>query len=151
MSAAISDDGLLGVYGDERLGRVGRDLLAAMVAKRGANIRRLGGSRCGEVRFGRFPHNVDVSVEATLARAAADAGARAAGRDVLVIQDTTEINYSHRAAGKRGFGTVGNGEDIGLFPRPLLVLEASSGGVLGLAGCVIMNRRRRPATEASGL
>jgi hypothetical protein len=94
-------------------------------------------------------HNEDVTVAATLAHAADEVGRRAAGRDVLVIQDTTEINYSRHANSKRGFGTVGNGEDIGLFLHPLLVVDAQTGGVLGLAGCQIMNRRRRRTTAAA--
>ena len=146
---ASPDEGLLGRFGDERLNRVGRDFLAAMVSQRSVNIKRLGGSRSQEVRFGRFLHNEDVTVAATLAHAADEVGRRAAGRDVLVIQDTTEINYSRHANSKRGFGTVGNGEDIGLFLHPLLVVDAQTGGVLGLAGCQIMNRRRRSAIAAA--
>lgn len=149
MGMALRDEGRLGAFGDERLDRAGRDLLAAMVAKRSVNIRRLGGCRSQEIRFGRFLHNEDVTVEAALAQAAQDVGVCAAGRDVLVIQDTTEINYARHARSKRGFGTVGNGEDIGLFLHPLLVVEAQTGGVLGLAGCEVMNRRRRPQIAAA--
>jgi hypothetical protein len=145
----LADELWLGAFGDERLDRVGRDLLVAMVAKRTVNVRRLGGQRSQEVRFGRFLHNEDVTVEATLAQAADQVGLRARGRDVLVIQDTTEINYARHAKSKRGFGTVGNGEDIGLFLHPLLVVEAATGGILGLAGCQIMNRRRRPRPPAA--
>ena len=52
----------------ERLDRVGRDLLAAMVDKRTVNVRRLGGCRSQEVRFGRFLHNENVTMEAMLAK-----------------------------------------------------------------------------------
>jgi hypothetical protein len=149
MDTAFRDELWLGAFGDERLDRVGRDFLAAMVAKRSVNVRRLGGCRSQEVRFGRFLHNEDVTVEATLAQAADEVGVCAAGRDVLVIQDTTEINYARHAKSKRGFGTVGNGEDIGLFLHPLLVVEAQTDGILGLAGCQIMNRRRRPQIPAA--
>lgn len=137
----------LGKFGDERLDRVSRDLLTEMINKRTVHVRRLGGCRSQEVRFGRFLHNENVTMEAMLAEAAEQVGLRASGRDVLVIQDTTEINYAHHAKRKRGFGKVGNGEDIGedigLFLHPLLVLDASTGGILGLTGCQIMNRRRR--------
>jgi hypothetical protein len=71
------------------------------------------------------------------------------GRDVLAIQDTTEMNFSGHTDSKKGFGTVGNGEDIGLFLHPQLVLDAESGGVLGLAGCAIMNRRRHVKTPSN--
>jgi len=70
MMTASPDEGLLGRFGDERLNRVGRDFLAAMVSQRSVNIKRLGGSRSQEVRFGRFLHNEDVTVAAALAHAA---------------------------------------------------------------------------------
>jgi len=138
----------LGEFGDERLDRVGRDLLSAMVTKRTVNVRRMAGKRSQELRFGRFLHNESVTADAMLAFAEQQVQRRAEGRHVLVIQDTTEINYDHHAKSKRGFGTVGNGEDIGLFLHPLLVVEASTGGIVGLAGSLIMNRRRRPKTPA---
>lgn len=145
---AWQDDPQLGEFGDERLDRVGRDLLSAMVTKRTVNVRRMAGKRSREVRFGRFLHNENVTAEAILATAEKQVQRRAEGRHVLVIQDTTEINYARHVKSKRGFGTVGNGEDIGLFLHPLLVVEASTGGIVGLAGSLVMNRRRRPQTAA---
>lgn len=138
----------LGEFGDQRVNLAGRDLLAAMVSKRTVNVRRMGGKRSQELRFGRFLHNENVTVDAILGSAEQQVRRRAGGRHVLVLQDTTEINYAHHAKSKRGFGTVGNGEDIGLFLHPLLVVEAATAGIVGLAGCTIMNRRRRPATAA---
>lgn len=143
MTAATLEDFRPGKFGDERLDRAGRDLLAVMINKRTVHAGRLGGCRSQEVRFGRFLHNENVTMEAILAEAAEQVWLRASGRDVLVIQDTTGINYAHHAKSKRGSGKAGNGEDIGLFLHPLLVVEAETGGVLGLAGCQIMNRRRR--------
>jgi hypothetical protein len=145
---AVAQTPILGEFGDQRLNLVGRDLLSAMAIKRTVNVRRMGGERSQEIRFGRFLHNENVTVDAILECAAEQVRYRAEGRHVLVIQDTTEINYAHHVGSKRGFGTVGNGEDIGLFLHPLLVADAAQGGVIGLAGCIIMNRRRRPSTPA---
>ncbi len=85
---------------------------------------------------------------------AANHTARAAlGRHVLAIQDTTEFNYSGHARGKRGFGVVGNGKDIGFFLHPVIVIDAGSGdprqpgragGVLGLADAFISSRKKQP-------
>jgi hypothetical protein len=83
---------------------------------------------------------------------AADHTARAArGRHVLAIQDTTEFNYSGHARGKRGFGVVGNGRDIGFFLHPVIVVDAGSGdprqpgragGILGLADAFVSSRTK---------
>lgn len=55
-----------------------------------------------------------------------------AGLHVLVIQDTSEINYESRCGRKRGLGTVGNGSDVGLFTHPMLAVDAERGHCLGL-------------------
>ena len=122
----------VGEFGDKRLADVGADLLRALEEKRTVVVRRLSESRAEEIRYGRFLNNENVTHEEMLAVEGSRIGACAQGRDVLVIQDTTEINFADHTGSKRGFGTVGNGEDIGLFLHPQFVLDASSGGVLGL-------------------
>jgi len=138
----------VGEFGDNRLANVGADLLRALEEKRTVVIRRLSETRAEEIKFGRFLNNENVTYEEMLATEGARVGECARGRDVLVIQDTTEINFSDHTGSKQGFGTVGNGEDIGLFLHPQLVLDATSGGVLGIAGCTIMNRRRHVKTSS---
>lgn len=122
----------------------GADFLAALVGRRTACLRRLGGDRAGQVRFGRFLHNEAVTAAAMVATAAAHTACAAKGRHVLAIQDTTELNFSGHKGSKLGFGTVGNGVDIGLFMHPVIVADAGVGGLIGLAGVLVLNRTRRP-------
>src|SRR5208337_535696 len=78
-----------------------------------------------------------------------------AGRHVLVLQDTSELNYKAHKDSKRSFGTVGNGTDIGVFVHPLVAVDADQGGVIGLVGAEVINRtggkaedhKTRPADE----
>ena len=77
-----------------------------------------------------------------IATAAAHTARAAEGRHVLAIQDTTELNFSQHGGSKRGFGKVGNGVDIGLFLHPVVVVAADSGGILGLAEAITLNRTR---------
>jgi hypothetical protein len=128
------------------------------MGKRTACLRRLGGDRAGAVRFGRFLRNKRVTSEAMVAAAADHAAKAARGRHVLAIQDTTELNFSHHAGSKRGFGVVGNGRDIGLFLHPLIVIDAGgegvrqvghAGGILGLAD-VFSLRREKAAPRKAG-
>jgi hypothetical protein len=126
-----------------------------MVDKQTSCVRKLGGNRAGEMRFGRFLRNPAVTTKEMLGTAGRATGARVGGRRVLVIQDTTELNFSAHKESKRGFGTVGNGVDIGLFLHPQLVVDAITGGLIGLAGASILNliegattaRRKRPLKD----
>jgi hypothetical protein len=80
---------------------------------------------------------------------------RADGRHVLAVADTSEFNFATHIGGKRGFGTVGNGKDIGVFMHPIVAVDANTGGVIGLVGAEVINRtqgkvenhRTRPADE----
>lgn len=137
----------LGSFGDERLRKVGRDFMAAVAALRTVCLRKLGGNRRGEMRFGRFLHNDAVTVREMIETAACAAGLSAAGRHVLAIQDTSEINFEAHVRSKEGFGTVGNGTDIGLFLHPLIAVDAEHGGIIGLAGAEIMNRTGGKVTD----
>lgn len=120
----------------------GADLLAALIERRTVCLRKLGRTRAGEVRFGRLLRNAAVTAAEMIAEQARAVGERAAGRHVLAIQDTTEINLNAHRASKRGFGTAGNGCDIGLFLHPVIALEAGHGGILGLVDAQVINRTR---------
>ncbi|MEO8713767.1 MAG: transposase, partial [Acetobacteraceae bacterium] len=99
------------------------------------------------IQFGRFLDNEAVSAGEMLTRAGQLTGARVAGRHVLAIQDTTEINFATHVASKRGFGIAGNGRDLGLFLHPLLAVDAGHGGVIGLLGAQVLNRTAGPAAD----
>lgn len=137
----------IGVVRGRTAQKRGRDFLAALVEKKSCCLRKLGGCRAGEVRFGRFLRNDRVTKEEMLSTTAAATGARVAGRKVLVIQDTSELNFSSHALSKQGFGTVGNGVDIGFFIHPQLVADALTGGIIGLAGASVINRLAGAATD----
>lgn len=129
--------------------------MEALVERQTSCLRKLGKGRAGEVRFGRFLRNPAVSKEEMLATAGLATGSRVGGRRVLAIQDTTELNFSGHGGSKRGFGTVGNGIDIGFFLHPQVVVDAMTGGIIGLAGATVLNRtkgasahrRSRPSDE----
>jgi hypothetical protein len=109
---------------------------------RGASrLRALADTRAEQVGFARFFHNRRVTVEEILAAAGARTADAAAGRHVLLIEDTSEINYQAKSGRKRGLGVVGNGRDVGLFVHPALAVDAVDGTVLGLAGATIWRRR----------
>src|SRR5207249_1965886 len=86
----------------------GADLLAAMCARRTVCLRRLGDGHAGEVRYSRFLNSPHVTPAEMLATAANNCAVRVAGRHVLAIQDTSEINYQAHAGRCRGLGLASN-------------------------------------------
>jgi DDE family transposase len=73
--------------------------------------------------------------------AAERTAARAAGRDVVVIQDTSELALGGRRARKNGYGPVGKGGALrGLLLHAVLAVDAGTGGMLGLVDAKVWNR-----------
>ena len=125
---------------DIRLDRRGALLLGEIVAKNSLVLRTIGGGRAGEIAAGRYLDSGDVTVAGILATAAARTLAAARGRRVLAIQDTTEVNFSGRAAKRKGLGPAGDGVSPGFFCHPTLLVDIEHEAVLGLAGADIWTR-----------
>lgn len=113
----------------------------------GATLRRVFDSRAEFMAAKRFFRNPKVKAREIIATAAAGTAAASQGRHVLLIEDTSEINYADKAGRKRGLGTVGNGTDVGLFVHPALAVDAADGSVLGLAGATIWRRLKKKAKD----
>jgi hypothetical protein len=66
---------------------------------------------------------------------------RVAGRDIVVVQDTSELVLGGRRARANGYGPVGKGGVLsGVLLHAGLALEAGSGAVLGLVDAKVWNR-----------
>lgn len=113
-----------------------------MFARATANVRQFTVRRSEEAAAARFFRNDKVSVEEILAEASARTAQACAGRHVLLLEDTSEINYEAKKGRKRGLGQVGNGTDAGLFVHPALALDAADAGILGLGWATIWRRTK---------
>lgn len=116
-----------------------------MVALQTVCVRKLGQQRSGEVRFGRWLRNGRVSVRALVEGVCGGITARVTGRHVLLLEDTSEINYQAHAGRVQGLGKVGNGKDVGLFLHPVLAIDAQDCTCLGLAHLHLWLRTRKKA------
>lgn len=122
-----------------------------MVAQQSVCLRRLGTGRAGEMRFGRFLRNGRVTLAKLIEGVCAGVEARSAGRHVLAIEDTSELNYQAHAGRVAGLGCVGNGRDKGLFVHPVLAVDADDGACLGLAQLHLWQRTKGKAANYQSL
>jgi hypothetical protein len=92
------------------------------------------------MQFSRFLYNEAVSVAEMAATAAARTAGLVAGRDILAIQDTSELKFGRKAR-RRGFGVVGrDGRTGGLLLHAVLAVDAASGALIGLVDASVRNR-----------
>ena len=67
-----------------------------------------------------------------------------AGRHVLAIQDTSELNFRTTAGRRRGLGAIGKGVGRGLLLHAMLAVDSETRGCLGLvSGCTWTRAGRR--------
>jgi hypothetical protein len=122
-------------------GKRGANLHAALVAHPCPSIRRLAGTRAREMQFTRLLRNPAVTADEMAAAAAERTAVQAAGRDVVVIQDTSELALGGRRAKASGYGPVGKGGALrGLLLHGVLAVDAASGAVIGLVDAKVRNR-----------
>src|SRR5437870_2356701 len=118
-----------------------------MVDRASVCLRRLaGGGRDAIVGFGRFLSNDRVTVEALIEDWGTTTAVACAGRHVLAIQDTSELNFSTTPQNRRGLGEIGKGVGRGVLLHPMLAVDAATGGLLGLAAGRIWTRQGRVET-----
>ena len=117
--------------------------LQCMVARPIVCLRQLGdGQRALEIGFGRFLANSRVTIDRLIEGWGDQTAVAAAGRHVLAIQDTSEINFHTIPGRRRGLGkTKGGGR--GLLLHAMVAIDAHSGSCLGLVGGRIWTRRGR--------
>lgn len=127
---------------------------AALVARPGSCVRRLGVDRAGEMQFHRLLHNPSVTAAEMSRHAGALTGQRATGRHIVVVQDTSELILGSRRS-RQHYGAVAKGNAAGLLLHAALAVEAGTQALLGLVAMQVWNRgkgelapRRKRATAS---
>jgi hypothetical protein len=93
------------------------------------------------MQFTRFLRNGSVTAAAMSRHAGEQTGRRVGGREVVAIQDTSELVLGGRRARAAGYGPVGKGGAVGgLLLHPVLAVEVGSGALLGLVSMQVWNR-----------
>ncbi len=132
----------LGV-GDPRVEARGVHLFERMVATGTVVLRKLGGTRAGEVAAQRWLSSPRITTEQILEASSIRTVSACTGRRVLAVQDTTSISFT-RSAGRRGLGPGANGKTPGFFLHPVVAVDIEEGAVLGLVGARIWTRDAEP-------
>ncbi len=134
-------------FGDVRVAERA-DWLIERVATAGTLVlRKLGETRAGEKAVHRFLSSPYVSVDRIVETLAARTALQCAGRRVLAVQDTTEINFSGRDKKRRGFGPAGDGITPGFFIHPVIAIDIESEAVVGLVDAEIWTRSAERTTS----
>ncbi len=135
----------VGLHGDKRVLPRLRWMEDRVVETGSVVLRKIGRDRAGELEARRFLESPFVTPDG-LARDAGERTASAsAGRRIIAIQDTTEINFAGRSAKRRGFGPAGNGRDPGFFLHAVIAVDRDHDAVLGVVDVTAWTRGPKAA------
>ncbi len=130
----------IGEFGDKRLSRRGSIVFNRIVATGSLVQRRIGKSRAGELGMARFLESPAVTKEEIVETIATRTARSCLGRRVVVAQDTTEVNFAGREAGRWDLGPAGDGKSAGFLIHAAVAVDVESAAVLGLADATIWKR-----------
>jgi len=137
----------LGFFGDARLDEGGALLLEGMTREESCCLRRAAdGERNKILRFNDLMDNDRVSKEAIIEGWSAATAVAAAGRDVLAIQDTSEIKFN-RPAQRQSLGQVGYGNVRGVLLHAMIAVDADDGLLIGLVGGDVYTRKGKRTVD----
>jgi hypothetical protein len=145
-----SAGGIAMAFGDIRVAQRADWLIERVASTGTVVVRKLGETRAGEKAVHRFLSSHYVCVERIVETLAARTATQCAGRRILAVQDTTEINFAGRDKKRRGFGPAGDGATPGFFIHPVIAIDVETEAVVGLVDAAIWTRaKERTASRRS--
>lgn len=115
-----------------------------MTEKTTSVINQMSKERKDAVGLGRFLNNDSVTLSSIIQSATSRVNQLSEGQHVLVINDTTELNYQKHInflnVEDEHLGPTGNNKDIGFFFHPGLVIDTEKNFGLGFSYVKIWNR-----------
>ena len=137
-----------GAFGDLRRADAVSRLYRSIVDQSSVVVRKVGVNRAGEMSAHRALSSPRVTPEETLGCLARATASAAAGRRIVVAQDTTEVSFAGRQS--RGLGPAGlrdarRGDPApGFYIHAAVAVDADADAVLGLAHAEIWTRNPAP-------
>jgi len=132
-----------GKFEDSRLDRRALQLSSMLYFAQTGSIHEMSTTEAEQKGAYRFLANEKAEEKILIDTVKERSGYLCAGRDVLVVQDTTEINLdNHRNRLKRGtgIGLTGNNKDLGFFMHSSIVLDAGHETMLGFSDIQLWHR-----------
>ena len=134
----------MGKFNDKRLDKRAMQLSALLYAGKSISIHEISPNEAEQKGAYRFLAN-EKAEESILIKTVKDRSSYLCeGRDVIVLQDTSEFNldnHRNRLQPHTGVGLTGNNKDLGFFMHNSLVLDANDETILGFSDIQLWHRK----------
>jgi len=132
-----------GKFGNKRLDKRANQLSALLYFSRTSSIHEMAYNEAEQKGAYRFLSNEKVEEKELITTAIEKSSYLCIDKDLLVFEDTSEINlnnHRNRLKPGTGVGLTGNNKDLGFFLHGSLVLDASSETLLGYSNIQLWHR-----------
>ena len=133
----------MGKFKDVRLDKRALKVSALLYAGRSSSIHEIAPTEAEQKAASRFLANANTEEDILISTVKERSSYLCTGKDVLVLQDTSEINldnHRNRLQRNTGIGLTGNNKDLGFFMHNSLVLDAREETVLGFSDIQLWHR-----------
>jgi len=134
-------------FGDERLNTRGNEFIQDMQKTNSVIIRKIAPDWNAEIAYGRFLSNEKVTIDSLKKVATYGVDESVTGRHVLIMEDSSELNYTLKKDKITGLGKVGRGKEDGFEIHPNLVIDAVDGGIHGISDIYTWKRKEEKTTS----
>ena len=134
----------MGKFNDVRLDKRASKLSALLYASKSISIHEISPNEVEQNGAYRFLSNPKTEEGILISTVKQRSGYLSEGRDVLVLQDTSEFNlenHRNRIRPDTGIGLSGNNKNLGYFMHGSLVLDANDETVLGFSDIQLWSRK----------
>lgn len=114
-------------------------------------IRQIAFNRNEAISFYRLLRNRKMTCNEILSDAYTRTAKNAYAKDVILIQDTTDINYQNHAGRIHDIGKAGKANVLGYNMHPGLVLDIDTHSILGVSYCKIWTRNEKDEVHRRNL
>jgi Transposase DNA-binding/Transposase DDE domain len=132
-----------GKLGDARLENRARLIAQSLIGSKTSSIHATTQSESEQRGFYRFLANEKVTEQALVEELTTRCGKNVQDRDVLLIQDSSSMGFSHHSQHIKtnsGLGLVGNKIGLGFITHTSLVLDANNESILGFSDIQLWHR-----------
>jgi hypothetical protein len=139
-------------FSDKRLDKRAEQISSLLMHSRVSSIKGITKNESEQKAFYRFLENEKVEEKILIEELKERCSILSSGRDVIVLQDTTEIGLSkhaNRLIPDSGVGLAGNKKGLGFMLHTSLVLDANRSTALGFSDIQLWHRREHKANNTT--
>ncbi len=134
-------------FGDSRLNCRGNEFIESINEKNSVIIHKISNGWNEEMAYGRFLNNEKVTSEELIKAVSSSVGNAVEGKHVLILEDSSELNYTAKEKRIKDLGKVAKGLDSGFEMHPNLVIDATDGSIIGISDIHTWKRKKTKLTQ----